>query len=48
MLKYLGRMLACRGGLGIKDVAIWKEMTITKHIWFLISGGEVFVCGVNG
>ena len=26
--------------LGIKNIAIWNEATITKHVWFLISGGE--------
>ena len=28
------------GGLGIKNVEIWNEATISKHIWFLISWGE--------
>lgn len=28
------------GGLGFKSTLIWNKVAMTKHIWFIISGGE--------
>lgn len=28
------------GGLGFKSMQVWNQAAISKHIWFLISGGE--------
>jgi len=28
------------GGLGLKAIQVWNKAAISKHIWFLISGGE--------
>ena len=28
------------GGLGFKSMHIWNKAAVSKHIWFLISGGE--------
>ncbi|XP_028063697.1 uncharacterized protein LOC114266935 [Camellia sinensis] len=29
------------GGLGLKSLEVWNMAAITKHIWFLFSGGEM-------
>lgn len=28
------------GGLGFKSMEIWNKAAVSKHIWFLVSGGE--------
>lgn len=28
------------GGLGLKSLQIWNKAAVSKHIWFIISGGE--------
>lgn len=28
------------GGLGFKNMEVWNKAAVSKHVWFLISGGE--------
>lgn len=28
------------GGLGFKDIEIWNKAVVSKHVWYLLSGGE--------
>lgn len=35
------------GGLGFKSLEIWNRAVVSKHIWFIVAGGNN-LCGVNG